>query len=166
MKLTSPVFAQDGEIPKRYTGEGENVSPPLNWSKVPEGVREFAIFCEDPDAPVREGRDHPFVHWIIYNISPTMTMLPEGIVAELRVEAPVRCDQGTNSFGEVGYGGPMPPVGHGLHHYRFRLYALNLELALPPGATKAEFLKAIEGHVIEQALLIGTYRRDAKSQAG
>lgn len=166
MKLTSPVFRENQEIPVRYSGEGEDVSVPLEWSAVPAGCREFVVICEDPDAPVRAGTDHPFVHWVIYNISPTTTALPEGIPSERRIEAPVRAHQGVNSFGNIGYGGPMPPVGHGIHHYVFKLYALNTELGLQPGASKAELLRAMQGHILDAAQLTGKYRREAGRAAG
>src|SRR4051794_18221924 len=120
MKLTSAVFQMNGEIPKRYSGEGDDVSPPLEWSDVPNGTQEFALICEDPDAPVTRGQDHPFfVHWVAYHISPSVTALPEGVPPFQRMVSPVHLDQGMNSMGELGYGGPMPPEGRGAHHYRF-----------------------------------------------
>lgn len=166
MQLTSSVFKDQKEIPKRYTGEGQDVSLPLEWSGVPQKCREFVLICEDPDAPKRPEKDHPYVHWIIYNISPSVTSLPEGIPSFSRIEVPVRADQGINSFGKIGYGGPMPPVGHGTHHYIFRLYALDTELALKPGANKQELLEAMQGHIITQTELVGTYKRDAQTEIG
>lgn len=159
MKLSSPAFQHNGQIPLKYTGEGDDVSPPLKWSGVPEGTREFVLLCEDPDAPGASQRGGPFVHWVIYDISPSTTQLPEGVPNKMRLELPIRADQGTNSFGSIGYGGPMPPVGHGRHHYFFRLYALNFELGVKPGASRAELLEAMHGHVLDQAELVGTYER-------
>lgn len=141
-----------------------DISPPLEWSDVPEGCRAFALICEDPDSTARVGQDHPFVHWLIYNISPTVTALPEGLSTRAHLEVPVRAYQGKNSFGRVGYAGPMPPVGYGTHHYVFRLYALSSELGLQAGATKAEFLKAIDDHAMAHAEIIGTYRRETGAQ--
>ncbi|MBI3544060.1 MAG: YbhB/YbcL family Raf kinase inhibitor-like protein [Deltaproteobacteria bacterium] len=159
MRLTSSTFQMNGEIPKRHSGEGDDLSPPLEWSDIPGGTREFAIICEDPDAPVRAGKEHPFVHWTIYNLSPNVSSLPEGLPAFERMELPVRADQGINSMGNVGYNGPMPPEGHGVHHYRFTLYALDIELALPPRARKEELVQAMSGHVLAIGKLVGTYER-------
>lgn len=165
MEITSSAFKENERIPSRYTGEGEDVSPPLEWSNVPDGCRAFALICEDPDATPRGGQDHPFVHWLLYNISPSVTFLPEGLATRAHLEVPVRAYQGKNSFGKVGYGGPMPPAGYGTHHYVFRLYALGSELALRPEATKTEFLKAIDDHVLAEAELIGTYRRETRKKS-
>jgi Raf kinase inhibitor-like YbhB/YbcL family protein len=151
MQLTSAAFEDQGMIPKKFTGEGDDVSPALFWSQVPAKTKSFALICNDPDAPPAPGRDIPYVHWVLYNLSPTTSFLPEG--------APVEARQGKNSFGKMGYGGPMPPVGHGIHHYHFELYALDIELDLNVGASKAELLKAIEGHVIQTAELVGLYER-------
>lgn len=149
MELTSNAFTGDENIPAKYTGEGQDLSPPLEWSGVPTGCREFVLICED----------QTFVHWLIYNISPTTTALPEGLPARDRIDAPVRAEQGENSFGKIGYGGPMPPPDSGTHHYVFTLYALNTDLAVPPGAGKAELLKAMQGHIIDSTRLVGTYER-------
>lgn len=156
--LNSPSFEDGQVIPRTFTGEGEDRSPQLSWSYVPDGTREFVLICEDPDAPQPE----PFVHWIAYNISPSVTQLPEGLPARRDIEFPVRLHQGQNSSGNIGYGGPMPPVGHGPHRYIFMLYALNTELGVPPGASKEELLKAMQGHVIDQARLTGIYERRKK----
>lgn len=162
MQLTSESFKNRQNIPRRYTGEGEDISPDLQWSNIPVGTRSFALICEDPDAPTSS----PFVHWVIYNLSPNTSFLPEGIDQQRTLSlAPIEADQGVNSFGKIGYGGPMPPVGHGVHHYYFKLFALNTDLGLKPGATKEEFLKAIEGHVLDEAVLIGQYRRPGHHNA-
>jgi len=158
MILTSPVFQDHKHIPTRYTGEGEDVSPPLEWSEIPKNAREFVLICEDPDAPAQPGHPYPFVHWMTYNISPNVSSLPEGLPAnELRLKLPVSLEQGTNSFGKVGYRGPMPPKGSGSHHYRFTLYALDAELGIRPALTKERLLKAMDGHVISTATLTGVY---------
>ncbi len=146
-------------IPTRYSGSGSNLSPPLQWSGEPLGCKEFALICIDPDAP-RSTPDHPFVHWLIYNISPAISFLPEGInLNEKRLLLPIAADQGINSFGRIGYAGPLPPIGHGLHHYHFKLFALNGELGIPPGIGYEMFIKLIEGHVIKTAEIVGVYER-------
>lgn len=156
--LKSPDFENRGPIPRRFTGEGENVSPTLEWSGVPADTREFVLICEDPDAPGPE----PFVHWMLYNISRNVTFLPEGIPNLERIEAPIRADQGKNSTGETGYLGPMPPKGSGIHHYIFKLYALDAEVGLRPGIEeKKELIDAIKGHIIGGTQFVGTYVRGA-----
>jgi Raf kinase inhibitor-like YbhB/YbcL family protein len=160
MQLTSASFQDQQMIPRRYSGEGEDVSPELRWSDVPASCQSFALICEDPDSPRVPGRDHPFVHWLIYNLSANTSFLPEGLAKQGTItSAPVDANQGTNSFGKLGYGGPMPPVGHGTHHYHFTLYALDRELSLAPGITQHDLLKAMEGHVLEEVKLIGKYER-------
>ncbi len=159
MILTSSVFRNLQRIPTRYTGEGENVSPPLEWSFVPDHCKEFALICEDPDAPKNPNKDYPFVHWIAYNIPGSTSSLPEGIDTRQRLSIPVSIDQGVNSFGKLGYGGPMPPLESGPHHYHFTLYALDAELGLAPGLTKEDLIKSIKGHVITTSEIIGTYER-------
>jgi Raf kinase inhibitor-like YbhB/YbcL family protein len=155
IELTSTAFADGQPIPKRYTGEGADVSPPLSWSSLPEGTRELALICEDPDAP-----DGTWVHWVVYGIPPTATGLPEDLGAADRDRADLAgVIEGGNSFGNLGYGGPMPPPGHGPHRYFFRLYALDGKQAQEPGLDKQSLLEAIEGHVIGEGELMGTYQR-------
>lgn len=164
IELRSPVFGHQEPIPCRFTGEGQDVSPPLVWSGVPTECREFALVCLDPDAPIAPNKDHPFVHWVIYNISPATSSLPDGVPGKARLQLPLFADQGLNSFGKIGYGGPMPPPGHGTHHYHFVLYALDRELNLRPGASHPEFLRAIENHVLATTELVGTYQRVAEEK--
>jgi Raf kinase inhibitor-like YbhB/YbcL family protein len=141
-------------IPKKYTGEGPDVSPELRWSGVPEGTRELALVCDDPDAP----RAQPWVHWVLYSLPPDVQSLPEGVAKRDRIEpAPAR--QGGNDFGKVGYGGPMPPRGHGPHRYFFHLYALGHKLDLAPGLDKDKLLAAIADHVLDEGQLMGKYER-------
>ena len=147
MQLTSEAFKPNGRIPKMYTGEGADVSPPLAWSGAPAATREFVLICDDPDAPTPE----PWVHWVVYGISPTVTALPQGNALGAK--------EGRNSWGRIGYGGPMPPPGHGVHHYHFRLYAMDRPLDLPPGADKKAVLAAMKGHVLAEAELVGKYER-------
>jgi Raf kinase inhibitor-like YbhB/YbcL family protein len=159
--LRSPAFQNDREIPIVYTGEGENISPPLEWSNVPRDVREFVLICDDPD----NSGDNEFVHWLAYRISPETTMLPAGVVPTEQLLVPVRMDQGRNSAGKIGYVGPLPPVGHGVHHYVFKLFALNEELGTPPGANRSELENAMEGHIVDAAQLIGKYERQSVRRA-
>lgn len=157
MKITveSPAFAPGKPIPKKYTGEGEDVSPPLKWSGVPKEAKELALICDDPDAP----RPEPWVHWVIYKLPASLTELPENVAKQASPPRPAGAVQGKNSWGKLGYGGPMPPPGHGVHHYHFKLYALDAALDLPPGLTKDELLKKIRPHIIAEGELIGTYQR-------
>jgi Raf kinase inhibitor-like YbhB/YbcL family protein len=145
MEVKSAAFEPDARMPLEYTGEGEDCSPPLSWSGAPEGTREFAIICTDPDAP----REKPWVHWVVCKISPVRSELPAGAQEGLI--------QGKNDFGRLGYGGPIPPRGHGVHHYHFRVYALDTQIAARPGITQDELLKGMAGHILAEGELIGTY---------
>jgi Raf kinase inhibitor-like YbhB/YbcL family protein len=149
--LQSPAFAPGGEIPATYTCDVRDRSPALRWTAPPTNTKGFALIVDDPDAPVST-----WVHWVLYAIAATTRELPEGVRAEGSV--PGIGTQGVNDFGKVGYGGPCPPRGPA-HRYFFRLYALDAALSLPPRATKADLLKAIEGHVLGQAGLMGRYQR-------
>ncbi len=155
IQLTSKAFEANEPIPKQYTGEGPDASPPLMWTQVPKAARELALICEDPDAP----RAEPFVHWVLYGISPEIGELPEAMQKDMTLETPRGAVQGTNSFEHIGYNGPMPPRGHGVHHYPFRLYALDRKLDLPGGLDKSQVLSAIKKRIIEEAELVGTYSR-------
>lgn len=149
--LSSPAFGNGAAIPRRHTGEGEDVSPALTWRNVPEGTQSFAIFCHDPDAPlITPGGDFGFVHWILYNIPASATELHEGAQD---------FSQGKNNFDRNGYGGPMPPPGHGLHHYFFWLLCLSGKADLPEGLQLTELLKITEPHVLGMNRLVGTYER-------
>jgi len=151
MELTSSVFQQRGDIPKIHTAEGEDVSPPLSWTNVPEGTRSFALICHDPDAPLVTPGGYGFVHWVVYNIPASVTRLAEGD----------NCGtSGINSYGNSGYGGPMPPEGHGIHHYFFWIFALDVESDLASGMSMAEFLAEVEPNVIGMNRLVGTYSRE------
>ena len=147
MRLRSSAFEPHKRIPDRYSGYGDNVSPALEWSSPPGGVKEFALICHDPDAPLPRG----FTHWVIYGIPASATGIPEGGGKAFK--------EGVNGAGKSGYFGPMPPEGHGPHHYYFWLYALDADVDLKPGADREKCLAAIEDHVIEQARLIGTYQK-------
>lgn len=150
-ELRNPAFAPGADIPVKYTCDGADRSPALHWTDPPAGTREFALIVDDPDAP-----GGTFVHWVLYGVPAALRELTEGVAA--RDTAPGVGTQGTNDFGKVGYGGPCPPRGPA-HRYFFKLYALSAELKLPPRKTRADLLKAMEGHVLRQAELMGRYKR-------
>jgi Raf kinase inhibitor-like YbhB/YbcL family protein len=158
IEITSTAFAPGERIPVKHTGEGEDVSPPLAWTGVPEGARELVLICDDPDAPTEE----PWVHWLMYKIPPDANGLPEGVPTEARLKEPSGALQGKNSWptGQtVGYRGPMPPPGHGVHRYYFRLYALEGKLVIEPGVDKNTLLQEMSDHAVDQGELMGTYER-------
>ncbi len=152
MELSSPAFKYGEAIPRKYTCDGEDASPPLAIAGVPEGAKALVLIMEDPDAPIGL-----FTHWILYDIPPTVRELPEGVPK--RPEVAGIGLQGVNDFGRVGYGGPCPPRGHGPHRYFFRLYALSAPLGLSPRASRRAVLDAMRGKMIAQAEYMGTYRR-------
>lgn len=150
--LTSAAFDQGGAIPTKHTGEGEDVSPAMFWNKVPEGTRSFAVFCHDPDAPLVSTRGtYGFVHWVLYNIPESVHKLKEGVSDYA---------SGKNDFGNIGYGGPMPPPGHGRHQYYFWVLALDVEPNLQDGLELPELLEKVEPHILGMNRLVGTYQRD------
>jgi Raf kinase inhibitor-like YbhB/YbcL family protein len=148
--LKSHGFKAQGAIPSKYTCDGKDISPPLSWTGVPHGAKSFALICDDPDAPLKT-----WVHWVYFDIPPSENNLPEGISPD---ENPAPGGtHGMNSFGKLGYGGPCPPSG--THRYFFKLYALDTALGLDPGISKKELLKAMEGHILGQTELMGTYKK-------
>lgn len=153
LMLTSTAFDHNTAIPRKHTGDGQDISPPLSWSGVPAGTKELALIVDDPDAPTPK----PWVHWVLYRIPPDAKGLPEGVAPSLH--GPGSMLQGKNSWNKVGYGGPAPPPGHGLHHYHFRLYALDAPLNLEPGVNKDAAAKAMAGRILAEAVLTGTYQR-------
>lgn len=158
MKLTSTAFKHGEPVPQRHTGEADDVSPPLRWEGVPKETKQFVLICEDPDAPCPQ----PWVHWVLYGIPATVRELPESLPAAGQLDDPPGARQGRNSWSlgvTTGYRGPMPPAGHGLHHYHFRLYALDHEFDFEPGLEKRTVVSAIAGHILAEAELIGTYER-------
>ena len=153
MELWSEVIRDGGRIPRTYTADGDNISPPLHFSDLPKKARELALILDDIQA------DEPrHIHWILYGIDPQRADLPEGILHEREPDAVPGVVQGTNSLGNVGYNGPQPPAA-GPHRYRFRLIALDQATNLPPGATTEDLERAMEGHVIREAELRATYER-------
>ena len=153
MRLESSAFSPGDPIPEVHARDGRDQSPSLSWRDPPAGTQSFALVCDDPDAP-RE----TWVHWVLFDLPPTSTGLPAGVPnAEKLAAGGV---QGKNDYGDIGWGGPHPPRGHGIHHYGLRLYALDTLLNLAPGSTKAQVEAAMRGHVLGEAKLMGTYRRD------
>lgn len=150
MQLTSDAFSSREAIPRKYSAEGDDVSPPLSWSGSPQGTASFTVLCHDPDAPLVQNGIYGFVHWVLYNIPASTSSLAEGTDAGTA---------GPNDFGGTGYGGPMPPGGHGVHHYFFWLIALDRHLQLEPGLTMGQFLDRAEPHILGMNRLVGTYER-------
>jgi Raf kinase inhibitor-like YbhB/YbcL family protein len=150
MKLTSTAFKDGLMIPSQYSCDGDDISPALAWADAPDGTKSFVLISDDPDAPIGT-----WVHWVIYNIPAETRELSEGISSDKKLSDGTL--QGINDFRKIGYGGPCPPGGK--HRYYFKLYALDTKLNLSSGATKKEVEKAIQGHVLAQAQLMGTYQR-------
>lgn len=153
MTLESPAFAANASVPSRFTCDGRDVSPPLAWHDIPPGTRSLVFIMDDPDAPDPRHPRMTWVHWVLYNIPPTLRALAEGAAANL----PPGVQQGTNDWSRLGYGGPCPPVGR--HRYFHKLYALDIMLPETDGLTKGEVEQAMHGHVLAEAELVGTYQR-------
>ena len=150
LSITSTAFKQGERIPSKYTCDGSDVSPGLEWSDVAEGTRSFTIIADDPDAPVGT-----WIHWVLYNVLGETRTLPEAVPPDANL--PDGSRQGKNSWGRVGYGGPCPPGG--THRYFFRLYALDTVLELRSGMSEDDLLKAMKGHILAEAELMGLYSR-------
>lgn len=151
MRLTSTAFIEGASIPKNHTADGDDISPTLHWTDVPAGAKSLALICDDPDA-----RRGTWVHWVLFNLPATCTELPENVGAAEKSSDGSK--QGKNDFKKLGYGGPSPPPGKP-HRYFFKLYALDIELELKEGASKAELEKAMAGHILAQGQLMGSYER-------
>jgi len=154
MTITSPAFAHLGPIPTEYTCDGSDISPPLEWAHVPERARSLALIVDDPDAPDPAAPKTIWVHWVLYNIPPNATHLVRGVQP---YELPAGTSEGTNDWQESGYRGPCPPVGR--HRYFFKLYALDTVIGKLAPTTKSRLEKAMKGHVIAAAEIVGTYQR-------
>ena len=152
MKISSRAFAHNGPIPTKYTCEGDDVSPPLEWSAVPPGAKSLALIVDDPDAPDPAAPKMTWVHWVLYNVPPGAGLLPEGAK-----QLPPGTLQGLNDWKRTGYGGPCPPIGR--HRYFFKLYALDAVLPNLGQISKAKLEAAMKPHVIARAELIGTYQK-------
>lgn len=152
LKITSTAFKEGDDLPVQLTCDGADQSPPLTWTGVPMEAQSLALMMEDPDAP-----NGTFTHWILYNIPRDIDGLPQGVENKEDLGQGIR--QCTNSFGNLGYGGPCPPSGHGSHRYFFRVYALDSPILLNEGAKREDFLNAIEGHILDEGHLMGRYER-------
>ena len=150
-QLQSSAFKPGAEIPQKFTCQGSDISPALSWSGAPAGTKSFALIADDPDAPAGT-----WVHWVIYDLPSSATQLAESVTKTEKTQG--GGTQGTNDFKKVGYGGPCPPPGNA-HRYFFKLYALDTALNLKPGASKADLEKAMKGHTLAHAELVGTYKR-------
>jgi Raf kinase inhibitor-like YbhB/YbcL family protein len=155
--ISSPAFAPNDAIPAKYTCEGADISPPLEWSGASEGTRSFALIVDDPDAPDPAKPQRVYVHWVVYNIPASTTKLPENAA---KSGLPSGAMQGTNDWGKQTYGGPCPPIGR--HHYHFKLYAVDTQLKGLKNPTKGLLEKAMQGHTLDNTQLIGTYEKTKK----
>lgn len=151
IEITSPAFKHGKMIPRKYTCDGENMSPPLQWQNVPENAISLALICDDPDAT-----SGTFNHWILFDLPPDTRELPEHILPT-ETALPGGATQGTNSASRIGYTGPCPPSG--THRYFFKIYALDTKIGLGTGATKNKVENSIDGHILAEGELMGTYRR-------
>jgi Raf kinase inhibitor-like YbhB/YbcL family protein len=154
LSLTSTAFSEGEPIPKKYTCEGHDISPPLAWSGAPEGTKSFVLIVDDPDAPDPRAPRMNWVHWVVYNMPPSTTGLAEGAATE---GLPQSAQHGVNDWKRAGYGGPCPPIGQ--HRYFHKLYALDTVLSGSQQMTKADVESAMDGHVLAKTVLIGTYEK-------
>jgi len=154
LALTSPAFAPGGDIPALFTCEDLDVSPPLEWSGLPDGTKSLVLIVDDPDAPDPAAPKMTWVHWVLFNIPATASGLPEGVASS---DLPAGTREGLNDWKRTGYGGPCPPIGR--HRYYHKLYALDAELPDLGTPTKAAVEGAMKGHVLAEAVLTGTYRK-------
>jgi Raf kinase inhibitor-like YbhB/YbcL family protein len=152
--LSSPSFEDGAAIPGKHTADGDNVAPALKWSDAPEGTKSFVLIVDDPDAPDPAAPRTTWVHWVLFNLPPGTTSLPEGAIS---ADLPFGTLEGVNDWKRTGYGGPDPPVGR--HRYFLKLYALDAELPLLDHPTKGDVEKAMAGHVLAEARLMGTYQK-------
>ncbi len=154
LAISSPAFADNGEIPSQYTCQGEDISPALEWTGVPEQAQSLVLIVDDPDAPDPAAPKMTWVHWVLFNIPPDASGLPEKVPSG---SLPAGTEQGVNDWGRTGYGGPCPPIGR--HRYFHKLYALDIKIEGLQQPTKADIEAAMKGHVIAQAELVGTYQK-------
>jgi Raf kinase inhibitor-like YbhB/YbcL family protein len=152
LALISPAFSDNAAIPARYTCEGDDVSPPLSWSGAPPATRSFVLIVDDPDAPDPKAPRMTWVHWVVYDLPATATGLAEGVES-----LPGHAKAGLNDWKRSGYGGPCPPIGR--HRYFHKLYALDKEIGELESPTKQDVLDAMQGHILAEAVMIGTYAK-------
>lgn len=153
MRITSTVFRNEGTIPKLYTCEGKDISPPLVWTDVPTGTKSLALIVDDPDAPDPAAPKMTWVHWVLYNMPSVTEGLPEGVKS-----LPPGTKEGVNDWKRTGYGGPCPPIGR--HRYFHKLYALDIVLPDLRQPTKVQLEQAMKGHILAEAQLMGTYQKN------
>jgi Raf kinase inhibitor-like YbhB/YbcL family protein len=156
LSIRSSAFPPNGSIPARHTCDGEDLSPPLEWSGVPKEAKSLALVVDDPDAPDPKAPQRTWVHWVVYDLPPDARGLPEGVAPK---DLPKGAWVGTNDWKKAAYGGPCPPIGR--HRYFHKLYALDTVLGLPD-ATKRDLERAMEGHVLAKAEVVGTYQRPGR----
>lgn len=154
MNITSTAFTDGGAIPSKYTADGKDISPPLAWEGVPAGTKSLVLIVDDPDAPDPKAPRMTWVHWVLFNIPPDTKGLPEGVKSK---RLPEGTREGINDWKRTGYGGPAPPIGR--HRYFHKLYALDATLEGLGTPSKTKLVAAMEGHIIAQTQLIGTYER-------
>lgn len=154
LTITSDSFTHGNQIPATYTCQGKDIAPPLQWRDVPENAKTLVLIVDDPDAPDPDAPQRTYVHWVLYDIPPDSSGLKEGAI---RSDLPSGTMEGLNDWNRTGYGGPCPPIGR--HRYFFKLYALDIALADLQQPTKAIVKSAMQGHVIEEAVLMGTYEK-------
>jgi Raf kinase inhibitor-like YbhB/YbcL family protein len=159
MQLISTAFDFNEPMPRRYSGQGKDISPPLQWSDLPRDCQSLALICEDPDAADKPDRDYPITHWMIYNISPSIRSLAENLGHDELVSL-LRISQARNSLDEIGYSGPRPPENDQPHRYVFTLIALDIDRLAPPGVRHNLVRECMQGHILQTAKLIGTYEYD------
>lgn len=156
--LQSDAFDPGESIPVEFTGDGADRSPPLRWQGLPAGTQQLALICDDPDAPTPE----PWVHWVLYHLPPSCNSLAAGFSTDAQATVALGVRQGKNSWTSGNkqiYRGPAPPRGHGVHHYHFRLFALDRAFDLPAGLTSNDLLKKLKGHILATGELVGLYQR-------
>jgi len=154
LTLSSTAFSYGGEIPLEHTCQGDDISPALRWDGIPGNTRSLVLIVDDPDAPDPDAPKMTWVHWVLYNMPPDTTALPQGTTSK---DLPPGTREGINDWKKTGYGGPCPPIGR--HRYFFKLYALDTQLELGSRATKTQVEAAMRGHIIEKCELIGTYKK-------
>lgn len=154
LRIVSTAFQNEGEIPTKHTCEGVDVSPTLEWSSVPEGTQSLALIVDDPDAPDPNAPKMTWVHWVLFDLPPDSQGLPEGVSSE---KLPAGTCEGLNDWKREGWGGPCPPIGR--HRYFFRLYALDCRLKSSGTMTRRQLDRAMQGHVLAEAVLMGTYQK-------
>lgn len=160
LSITSTAFEDGSPIPRQYTPQGANISPDLSWGNVPDGTKELVLIVEDPDAPMV----NPFLHWLLHSIPADTQELPAGLAKRPRLSSPQGAIQGQNDTAACGWSGPKPPLGHGVHHYHFQLFAVSQQLNLGPDASLEDVKRAMQDHILADGEIVGTYERTAEKE--